>query len=171
MAVNNNFYKYIFAVVVTLIFLGPIYGMIKPVSLDELVDRSDVIAVVNVLAVKNVGTLPSGNEVIANLVSINQPLMGNVAVGERLKLKTFSMEDNAVLKPKTRVLLFLRRVKDYYEITSGIAGAWPINDNDVISGYGSGKTIDDVEKSISRKNDSENGKKEPKKPAKTVLSI
>ena len=73
-------------------------AMIRDISLDELVRRSDTIVVVDVLAVKTVGTLPSGAQVVANLVSVNQPLKGGVAIGERLKLKTRTIEDEAFLK-------------------------------------------------------------------------
>ena len=56
-------------------------AMIRDISLNELIKRSDVVAVVDILAVKSVGTLPSGAQVIANLVKVNEPLKGNVAIG------------------------------------------------------------------------------------------
>ncbi len=123
-------------------------AMIRDISLDELVRRSDTIVVVEVLAVKTVGTLPSGAQVVANLVSVNQPLKGGVAIGERLKLKTRTIEDEAFLKKGQKTLLFLRKVQNYYEVVSGIAGTWPIEDDGNLYGYGTGKKLSDVEKAI-----------------------
>ena len=135
-------------------------AMIREITLDELVLKADVVAVVNVLAVKEVGTLPSGTTVIANLVEVNQPLMGGAAIGERLKIKTWGVEDNAVFKKGMKTLLFLRKVNNYYEVVSGIIGSWPIADDGKIVGYGTGKSLSDIEKAIENKNNKKESNKE-----------
>ncbi|MBR4329199.1 MAG: hypothetical protein IKO19_12990 [Candidatus Riflebacteria bacterium] len=148
-------------------------AMIRDISLNELIKRSDVVAVVDILAVKSVGTLPSGAQVIANLVKVNEPLKGNVAIGEKLKLKTRTIEDNASFKKGQKTLLFLKRVNNYYEVVSGILGSWPIEDDGSLYGYGTGNNISDVKKAIEtiesqKKEDSE---EESKSDSKIVISI
>lgn len=129
-------------------FNSKVNSMIIDISLEELVRKSDVIAIVDVLGVKEVGTLPSGAPLIANLVKVDQPLMGDTAIGERLKLKTRGVEDNAVFKEGLKTLLFLRKVNNYYEVVAGIAGSWPLTKDGRIVGYGTGKKLSDVEKAI-----------------------
>ncbi len=131
-------------------FLGfsQLNAMIKDISLKDLVKKSDVIAVVDVLAVKSVGNMSSGVMVIANLVKVDQPLKGGVAVGEKLKIKTRDFEDNADLKKGLKTLLFLKQVGNYYEVVSGIAGTWPVTEDGRLVGYGTGKSISDIEKVI-----------------------
>ena len=148
-------------------------AMIRDISLNELIKRSDVVAVVDILAVKTVGTLPSGAQVVANLVKVNEPLKGNVAIGEKLKLKTRTIEDNAVFKAGQKTLLFLRKVNNYYEVVSGIAGSWPIEDDGSLYGYGSGKNISDVKKAIEilESQKEEKSEEESKSDSKVVISI
>ena len=152
--------------------LTSVGAMIRDISLNELIERSDVIVVGEVLAVKYVGTLPSGAHVIANLVKVNEPLKGGAAIGEKLKLKTRTIEDNAAFKKGQKTLLFLKRVKNYYEVVYGVAGTWPIEDDGKLYGYGTGNNISDVRKAIEsvgsqKKEDS----KEEKKSEKIVISI
>lgn len=148
-------------------------AMIRDISLNELIRRSDVIAVVDILAVKTVGTLPSGAQVVANLVKVNEPLKGNAAIGEKLKLKTRTIEDNAVFKAGQKTLLFLKKVNNYYEVVSGIAGSWPIEDDGSLYGYGSGKNISDVKKAIEtlESQKEEKSEEESKSDSKIVISI
>ena len=147
-------------------------AMIRDISLNELIRRSDVVAVVEVLAVKSVGTLPSGAHVIANLVKVNEPLKGDAAIGEKLKLKTRSVEDNASFKKGQKTLLFLKKVNNYYEVVSGVAGTWPIEDDGSLYGYGTGNNISDVKKAIeSVESQKKEGSEEEKKSNKIVISI
>ena len=147
----------------------PANAMQKEVSLDYLVSRADVIAVVDIVATKNVGTLPSGTQVIANLVKINQPLKGCMAVGEKLKIKTKNIEDNPNFVKNERYLLFLIKEKNYYEIIAGFCGCWPLDNEGRILGYGTGKSIKDVEKAIdSAINNVPVHKEESKAPAFTL---
>ena len=148
-------------------------AMITDISLNELIKRSDVIAVVDVLAVKSVGTLPSGTHVVANLVKVNEPLKGRVAIGEKLKLKTRTIEDNASFKEGQRTLLFLKRINNYYEVVAGIAGTWPIEEDGSLYGYGTGNNISDVRKAIElvESQKKEGFDEESKSKSKIVISI
>lgn len=144
------------------LFSTKVIAMIREISLEELVRKSDVIAIVDVLAIKEVGTLPSGATLIANLVKVDQPLMGGAAIGERLKLKTRGIEDNAVFKKGLRTLLFLKKVDNYYEVVSGIAGSWPVTKDGRLVGYGTGKKLSEVEKAIEDfERDKKTGKYKP----------
>ena len=153
--------------------ISSVNAMIRDISLNELIKRSDVIAVVDVLAVKSVGTLPSGAQVVANLVKVNEPLKGSVAIGEKLKLKTRTIEDNASFKKGQKILLFLKKVDNYYEVVSGIAGSWPIEEDGNLYGYGTGNNIADVKKAIdSIESEKKDDSKEESKPeSKIVISI
>ncbi len=125
------------------------YCMIETLSLEELANRSEVIALVDVVGVKAVGRLPSQVEVIANLVKVNEPLKGGVAVGESLKIKTWrGIEDNPNFVEGSRVLLFLRRSDSHYTVVNGVQGWWPLDENGKFMAMGTGKTIEDVKKAI-----------------------
>ena len=155
--------------------IASVKAMIRDISLNELIRQSDVIAVVEVLAVKSVGTLPSGAQVIANLVKINDPLKGGVAIGEKLKLKTRTIEDNAGFKKGQKTLLFLKKVNNYYEVVSGIAGTWPIEDDGSLYGYGTGKNISEVKKAVesfeAEKKDNPEPSSDSASGSKIIISI
>jgi hypothetical protein len=175
---NNIYRKTIHGLSLCLLFFAVFIissadAMIRDISLNELIKRSDVVAVVDVLAVKSVGTLPSGAQVVANLVKVNEPLKGNVAIGEKLKLKTRTVEDNASFKKGQKILLFLKRVENYYEVVSGIAGTWPIEEDGNLYGYGTGNNIADVKKAIEsvESEKKEDSKEESKSESKIVISI
>lgn len=148
-------------------------AMIHELTLEQLVQSSDAIAIVDTLAVKAVGTLPSGFGVVANLVKVYQPLMGSLAVGETFKVKTWLAEDNAEMVKGGRYLLFLKKEKDYFVVTAGIMGAWPINKKEEFLGYGIGRKISDVEAVIEKEI---NAEKKPvpekaKMERKAVISL
>ena len=91
---------------------------------------------------------------------------------ENLKLKTRSFEDDAVFKKGQKTLLFLKKVNNYYEVVSGIAGTWPIEDDGSLYGYGTGNNITDVRKAIeSVESQKKEDLKEEKKSDKIVISI
>lgn len=126
------------------------HAMIIEVGLNELAGGSDVIVVADVEAVKTVGKIDSGATVIANLVKVDEPIKGVAAVGEKLKIKTYGLiEDNAELKEGSKVLLFLKKVDDYYTVYYGIQGCWPIDaKTGNLSGMGDGRTIEEVKKAV-----------------------
>lgn len=128
------------------------YSMIEPISLELLAQGADLIVVADVEGVKSAGILPSGPEVMANLVKVDEPLKGGVAVGEKLKIKTYRLiEDNAELVEGSKVLLFLKKVEEHYEVYYGIQGCWPIEKDGKFSGMGDGKTLDAVKEAIKSK--------------------
>ena len=156
---------------ICLLGISRLNAMIKDISLNELVQKADVIAVVDVLAVKSVGTLPSGVVVIANLVKVDQPLKGGVAVGEKLKIKTRDFEDNAVFKKGLKTLLFLKEIDGYYEVVAGVAGTWPVTEDGKLVGYGTGKNISDVEKVIEEESNKKPAPDSEKSSNKVIISI
>ena len=128
------------------------HAMIIEAGLDELVQGADLIVVADVEGVKTVGQLESGATVIANLVKVDEPVKGQAAVGEKLKIKTYGMiEDNAELVVGGKVLLFLKKVDDYYKVHLGIQGCWPIDpQTGKLTGMGDGKTLEDVKEAVKR---------------------
>ena len=141
--------KYLAITVLMSLFAVGGYCMIETLSLEELVQRSDVIVMVDVTGVKPVGRLPSKVEVVANLVKVNEPLKGEVAVGESLKIKTYrGIEDNPELVEGSRVLLFLRRADNHYTVVNGVQGWWPVDADGRFMAMGKDKSIDDVKEAI-----------------------
>jgi len=147
-AVGGNMKKIAVTFLMLILAVGG-YSMIETLSLEELASRSDVIALVDVVGVKAVGRLPSKVEVVANLVKVNEPFKGGVAVGENLKIKTWrGIEDNPALVEGSRVLLFLKRSDSHYTVVNGVQGWWPLEADGKFSAMGTGKTIEDVKKAI-----------------------
>ncbi|PKL38260.1 MAG: hypothetical protein CVV41_22660 [Candidatus Riflebacteria bacterium HGW-Riflebacteria-1] len=143
--------KYIAMLVMMTLFAAGGYGMIETLSLDSLVQSADVIAMVEVVGVKSVGRLPSEIEVIANLVTVDEPLKGGVAVGEKLKIKTYrGIEDNPDLVEGSRVLIFLNRADNHYIFTNAIQGWWPVGEDGKFMAMGKGTSLDDVKEAIKR---------------------
>ncbi|MBU1106073.1 MAG: hypothetical protein KKB51_05335 [Candidatus Riflebacteria bacterium] len=141
--------KYLAVTVLMTLFAVGGYCMIETLSLEELVQSSDVVVMVDVIGVKSVGKLPSEVEVIANLVKVNEPLKGNVAVGESLKIKTYrGIEDNPDLVEGSRVLLFLRRNENHFTVSNGIQGWWPVGEDGKFMAMGKNKTLDEVKEAI-----------------------
>lgn len=126
--------------------------MIIEVGLDVLAQEADLVVVADVEAVKIVGQLKSGATVVANLVKVDEPIKGLVAVGEQLKIKTYGLiEDNATLVEGSKVLLFLKKAEDHYLVHLGIQGCWPIDPKTgKLTGMGDGKTLDEVKEAVKK---------------------
>lgn len=139
---------HIFLVFLLLLIPYESNAMQRDVSLNYMVSQADIIAIADIIDAKNVGTLDSKIKVFANLVKVDSPLKGNIAVGEKLKIKTTSFEDDASLYVGKKYILFLKKEKNYYRVAFGCLGNWPIDEKGKISGYGRGKTLKDVENAI-----------------------
>lgn len=140
--------KILVALVMALFAVGG-YCMIETLSLQDLVHSADIIAMVDVIAVKSVGRLPSKVEVVANLVKVDEPLKGGVAVGESLKIKTYrGIEDNPNLVEGSRILLFLQRSDNHYIVVNGLQGWWPVGEDGKFMAMGKGKNLEDVKEAI-----------------------
>jgi hypothetical protein len=126
--------------------------MIIEAGLDTLAQEADLVVVADVEAVKIVGQLKSGATVIANLVKVDEPIKGQAAVGEKLKIKTYGLiEDNATLVEGSKVLLFLKKAEDHYLVHLGIQGCWPLDaKTGKLTGMGDGKTLDDVKEAVKK---------------------
>lgn len=124
------------------------FAMIQEVPLNKLVHSSELIVVANVEIVKTVGLTPYKTTVIANLIKVENSIKGNTKAGDKIKIKTFGrIEDFPTFNAGSKLLLFLNKVKDHYEVNYGIQGCWPIK-NGIITGMGTGKTIEDIKKEI-----------------------
>lgn len=140
------------------------YCMIETLSLQDLAHSADVIAMVDVVGVKSVGRLPSEVEVVANLVKVNEPLKGGVAIGESLKIKTYrGIEDNPDLVEGSRILLFLQRSDNHYIVVNGLQGWWPVGEDGKFMAMGQGKSLEDVKQAIEQP--------PAPKPVRPILSL
>ncbi|MGM0599375.1 MAG: hypothetical protein ACQETH_06115 [Candidatus Rifleibacteriota bacterium] len=143
--------KFIFLISLVLITLGG-HAMIQTLSLSELAADSDIIAFASVVAIKNTGKTPQGVDVVANLVRLEEPLKGNIAAGEKVKIKTFAgVEDNVAFDEGQRYLLFLKKHEDFYFVTNQVQGSWPVEKDGKFAGMGTGKTLEDVKSAIETK--------------------
>jgi hypothetical protein len=143
--------KYLLLICLVLITLGG-QAMIQTLSLNELAADSDIVAFASVIAIKNTGKTPQGVDVVANLVRLEEPLKGNIAAGEKIKIKTFAgVEDNVAFNEGQRYLLFLKKHEDYYLVTNQVQGSWPVEPDGKFAGMGTGKTLEDVKSAITAK--------------------
>lgn len=124
------------------------YAMIQEVPFPNLVHSSDLIVIADVEITKTVGTMPSDINVIANLIKVETPIKGEAKIGDKLKIKTYGrIEDFPTFKNGSKLLLFLKKTNDYYEVNQGIQGCWPIK-NGIITGMGTGKTVEDIKNAM-----------------------
>ncbi len=132
-----------------LISIGGGYAMIETLSLDQLAHGADLLVTGSIVGVKSGGKEASGVEVVANLFEVRECLKGDLAVGEKLKIKTWrGIEDNVEFVEGRRYLLFLRQVENYYEVFNSPQGSWPVESDGSFSAMGYGKTLEQVRSAL-----------------------
>lgn len=137
------------ALCLVLIGLKGGYAMIETLNLEQLVHGADLIVTGSIAGVKSGGNETSGVEVIANLFEVKDCLKGDLAAGEKLKIKTWrGIEDNVEFVEDRRYLLFLRRVENYYEVFNSPQGSWPVETDGSFSAMGYGKTLEQVKSAL-----------------------
>lgn len=125
------------------------YAMIETMNLEQLVHSSDIIFIGHISGIKSTGKLPEGPEVIANLAEAGEILKGQIKTGDKIKIKTYSgVTDSTVFKEGAKYLLFLRKNENFYEVTNGVQGAWPIEKDGSFSGMGHGKKLEQVKAAV-----------------------
>ncbi|MBU1107862.1 MAG: hypothetical protein KKB51_14405 [Candidatus Riflebacteria bacterium] len=125
------------------------YAMIETMSLEQLSHGADMVVTGSIVGVKLTGKQPDGTEVMANLFEIKECLKGEIAVGEKLKIKTWrGIEDNVEFAEGKSYLLFLRSVEGHYEVFNSPQGSWPVESDGTFSAMGHGKTIEQVKTAI-----------------------
>jgi hypothetical protein len=140
--------KILFAIFILIAASQSTYAMIKEVPFPNLVHSSDLIVIADVEIIKTVGTMASDINVIANLVKVETPIKGETKTGDKLKIKTYGrIEDFPTFKTGSKLLLFLKKINDHYEVNHGIQGCWPIK-NGIITGMGTGKTVEDIKTAL-----------------------
>ena len=124
-------------------------AMIETVTTTQLARGADLVVLADVVGVKSLGLKEKNLEVIANLVKVNEPLKGNAAVGEDLKIKTWrGIEDSVILKEGTRVLLFLKKIDNHFTIFNGPQGCWQVDKDGQFTGMGKDITMDQGKEAI-----------------------
>lgn len=124
-------------------------AMIQTMSLEQLVHTSDLVFIGHISGIKSTGKLPEGPEVMANLAEATQILKGEIKVGDKIKIKTYSgVTDNTVFVEGQKYLLFLQKNDNHYEVVNGVQGAWPVERDGTFSGMGHGKKLEQVKSAI-----------------------
>lgn len=125
-------------------------AMVREVSLGYLAHNADIIVRAEIEFAKTVGTLPNGLSVIANQATVNAVIKGEVKQGDKLRIKTYgNIEDLPTFEPGKLLVLFLKKVDNYYEVFCGLQGAWPIYEGK-FTGFGNGKTTDDIRDALAK---------------------
>ena len=128
------------------------FAMIETLSLEQLAAESDLIVQATVLGVKETGKTPEGVEICANLAEISEVLKGELAIGEKIKIKTFpGFEDGVKLIQRNQYILFLQKKDNYYMVTNSVQGCWGIDEKGNFTGMGTGKSLTEVKKAIAAK--------------------
>lgn len=125
------------------------YAMIETMSLEQLAHGADMVVMGAIVGVKSTGKQPDGTEVMAGLFEIKESLKGEIAAGEKIKIKTWrGIEDNVEFVEGKSYLLFLRSVEGYYEVFNSPQGSWPVESDGTFSAMGHGKTLEQVKAAI-----------------------
>lgn len=128
------------------------YSMIETLSLDQLAFNSDQVVFGTVVGVKVTGKTPEGVKVVANLIEVTEVLKGELIVGGKVKIKTFSgVEDNVAFVPGQKYLLFLQKAEGFYSVTNFVQGAWQLEKDGKFLGMGTGKSLESVKNAIKSK--------------------
>lgn len=136
--------KTLLVVLMTILTATSANAMVQEVSLGYLAHNSDLIVRAEIEFTKTVGTLPTGVSVIANQAVVKAVIKGDIKVEDKLRIKTYgNMEDLPTFEAGRLMVLFLKKVDNYYEVFCGVQGVWPINEGKFTS-FGSGKTTDDI---------------------------
>ncbi len=138
-----------FLLVFALVSVGGL-AMIETLTLDQMVQGSKVIVLVEVEGTKEVGLTPEGVGIVANLLSVKNSFKGSAKVGDKLKVKTYSrVEDAPQFKKGETFLVFLNPKEKHMEVFNGVQGSWPVDADGNIGGMGKGKTLDQVKEAAS----------------------
>ena len=125
-------------------------AMVREVSLGYLAHNADLIVRAEIEFTKTVGTLPSGVSVIANQAIVKAVIKGDIKVDEKIRIKTYgNAEDLPTFEAGKLMVLFLKKVDNYYEIFCGIQGVWPIKEGKYLA-FGSGKTTEDIKNALEK---------------------
>jgi len=146
--VEENMKNLALTICLVLITFGG-YAMIETMNLEQLAHGADLIVSGSISAVKSTGKMPDGPEIMANQFEVKECLKGDIAVGDKLKIKTLrGIEDNVEFVEGRNYLLFLRTVENHYEVFNSPQGSWPIESDGSFSAMGHGKTVEQVKTAI-----------------------
>jgi len=125
------------------------HAMIETLSLEQLAHGADLVAIGRIAAIRAGETKADGIEVVANLFEIRECLKGDIAAGEKIRIRTWrGIEDNVEFVEGKGYLLFLRSVDNHYEVFNSPQGSWPIENDGSFSAMGHGKSIDQVKTAL-----------------------
>jgi len=118
-------------------------AMIETLSTADLVSASELVVVGRVLDRKafavddDEAAHAAGVQVVANLFEVTTVLKGDVAVGDRLKIRTFTgVLDFEVLTGEGEYLVFLEKTGRHYDVVNSPQGCWPVEEGHRFGGMG-----------------------------------
>lgn len=125
------------------------HAMIAEMTINELIAAADLIIEAEVIEVKEVGTLPEGPAVVANLVKVTKTHLGIAESGSLIKIKTHANISGAVaLEKGAKYILFLHEVQRHHEVVNGLQGSWLIMEDGSFGGMGSDFNAQSLEAAI-----------------------
>ena len=153
---NSNFNSSLLSgvLVISFIFIGTAYAMIRTLPVEDLVAKSEYIVLAQVFSVTATGSDPFTNLItFRNEMKLIESLKGAWPVQEPIILTTRRyegrwIEDNVELPPPgTKVVLFLILYQGRLVPANGIQGVWPLQSGKLLQ-MGTGKTLDDIRKIV-----------------------
>lgn len=143
------------ALLAAVLVLVPVFGMIRALTLPDLVKQSELIVLARVEKVAEIARDAQGISTVKNVLTTEKILKGSWDQREPLVIMTRqgaadgrigSIEDQVEFPPKGfQVLLFLKKnVTRGWETVNLVQGIWPMKDRKLL-GMGFGTTFEQVE--------------------------
>lgn len=149
----------ILATICLTILTAGVHAMIVTLSLDELVENSELIVTARVTNIETLektaenarlfADLPDEISLVNNQFEIKEFFKGTLPNDEKLTIRTQTgFEDATSFTKESNYLLFLKRYEDRYIVVNAPQGCWPIEENGKFSGMGHDSTMEQVKAAI-----------------------
>ncbi len=155
--------RFINSLLLALLLAGPLFSMIRTLSIPDLVRQAEFIILAKVVQIKEISVDKAQVSTMKNVLQAEKVMKGNWSPKEPIVLLTTQcgtagqigwIEDSVEFPPKdSRVIVFLQKAKDgSLETVNLVQGIWPLEGNKPL-GMGLGTTISQLEEVIkSQKN-------------------
>jgi len=139
---------FLFAVLLTSVHQSD--GMIRTLSVSELISNAEYIVIAEAYQITKTGDTTKGKiTILRNELKVIESLKGTILPDESIVINTFKaehwIEDNVELPlPGSKVFLFLKKnQKGEFSPVNGIQGVWPML-GDKLLGMGTRYKLDDI---------------------------
>ena len=139
-----------FLILFLVILCGGVHGMIRSLSLEELVAGSDLIVIASLKSSEEKGKTPDGLPQIENILTVATVLKGVANASSELKVSTIGgFEDEVAFSPRQKGILFLKKAAaGGYEVNNLVQGWWPLGAGDAPTGMGTGISVEKLKGTI-----------------------